>query len=362
MSNARVHLSPSPRVMCPDPRNCGDTTYEARTPFRMHCGKSQRSSCVGEKFLHRFGGQLPRLLRQSQRTGSKTRLSVLLAASIAFLAGCSEDRVTGGLVAISAGNRHVCGITSSGQAVCWGSNELGQIGAKNFLQNNTKIIKVPALVALPPDVVSISAGWEHTCAISASEGVHCWGNNLFGLLGDGTTVSRRSVTKVSGLQSGAIAVSAGEHHTCVLADAGAVYCWGDNDRGTIAFWASTERNVPKHVKELPPDIVSISSGDDFSCAVMSSGEVLCSKWHYDRSVGNSEDIARAIRVPVPGLTEPVISVSAGDYYACALTAAKGVVCWSRAKVWQHRKKGLNPVLLRYLHTTISPVLSRTKAR
>jgi hypothetical protein len=105
-------------------------------------------------------------------------MSVLAIVSIISAIACSRDGVSGELSVISAGRKHTCAVSSTGQAICWGYNQLGQVGAQNFFDRNAKTVKSPVFVAkLPPDVVSISAGWEHTCAISATEGPHCWADN-----------------------------------------------------------------------------------------------------------------------------------------------------------------------------------------
>jgi alpha-tubulin suppressor-like RCC1 family protein len=50
----------------------------------------------------------------------------------------------------------------------------------------------------PEPVVQVSAssyGW-HSCAVTVAGNLYCWGNNLFGQLGDGTTTTRESPVRV----------------------------------------------------------------------------------------------------------------------------------------------------------------------
>ena len=73
---------------------------------------------------------------------------------------------------------------------------------------------------------ALGVGGYHTCAIVAGGAVKCWGNNSFGELGDGTSVSRStSPVAVIGL-TGVLAIAAGQQHTCALLPSGAVDCWG----------------------------------------------------------------------------------------------------------------------------------------
>ena len=63
--------------------------------------------------------------------------------------------------------------------------------------------------AILPNVVAVTAGLSHTCALNATGGILCWGDNTYGQLGTGTRtlgVSNPYPRSVSGLTSGAKAV------------------------------------------------------------------------------------------------------------------------------------------------------------
>ena len=93
----------------------------------------------------------------------------------------------------------------------------------------------PASATVPAlgGVTAMAAGHAHTCAITATEGVKCWGYNAYGQLGDGTTTSSAVAIEVAGLGSAVSAVSAGTWHTCALTIAGSVKCWGANSFGQL---------------------------------------------------------------------------------------------------------------------------------
>src|SRR5690242_20437263 len=73
----------------------------------------------------------------------------------------------------------------------------------------------------------IAAGNLHTCQVNEDGTVRCWGDNSFGQLGDGTTISRATPAAVIGINN-AVAVIAGIAHTCALLASGGVSCWGNN--------------------------------------------------------------------------------------------------------------------------------------
>ncbi|MBI4484466.1 MAG: hypothetical protein HY655_00505, partial [Acidobacteria bacterium] len=79
-----------------------------------------------------------------------------------------------------------------------------------------------------PAALALAGGGVHTCALTADAGLRCWGANASGQLGDGTTDQRLAPVDISGLDSGVVAVSAGNAHTCALTTTGRVQCWGQN--------------------------------------------------------------------------------------------------------------------------------------
>ncbi|MFA6447906.1 MAG: S8 family serine peptidase [bacterium] len=96
--------------------------------------------------------------------------------------------------AVSVGSFYVCAVISGGSMKCWGGNTEGQLGSGSV---STMLPPAPVPVLNVSDAVSISASVYHTCAFLASGNVKCWGNNDYGKLGNGTTVSSATPVDVT---------------------------------------------------------------------------------------------------------------------------------------------------------------------
>jgi alpha-tubulin suppressor-like RCC1 family protein len=159
--------------------------------------------------------------------------------------------LSSGVSAISAGVWHTCALTSVGSVKCWGSNgwEGKTVGALG--NGTTTDSSVPVDVSgLSSGVSAVTSGFRHTCALTRLGGVKCWGSNQFGQLGEGTTADSTTAVDVSGLSSGVSAISAGDAHTCALTYSGGVKCWGYGSTswaiGRFSYVAS-----PVDVLDLP---------------------------------------------------------------------------------------------------------------
>jgi alpha-tubulin suppressor-like RCC1 family protein len=231
----------------------------------------------------------------------------------------------GGTSVVSAGWNHTCTLIGSGEVKCWGNNEFGQLGNGTNNKSNTPV----DVVGLGSEISTLTGGGVHTCVLTSSGGIKCWGENEYGQLGDGTNTDSNTPVEVIGLDSGATAVATGIHHTCALTSNGGVKCWGWNTSGQIGDGTNINRNIPTNVIGLESGIAAVSAGGDHTCALTSSGEVKCWGGNYDGQLGDGTNIRKYIPVDVVGLGDGVVMVTTGHSHTCAMTSSGEVKCWGQ---------------------------------
>src|SRR5207249_1684911 len=121
----------------------------------------------------------------------------------------------------------------------------GQLGDGTMTSRSS-----PVLVQAPAGVsfAAVTAGAGHTCGVTAAGTAYCWGRNGFGQLGDGATTSRSSPVRVEARAGGGCAaVTAGAVHTCGVTAAGTAFCWGRNVEGQLGDGTTTDRLTPVRV-------------------------------------------------------------------------------------------------------------------
>ena len=228
---------------------------------------------------------------------------------------------------------------------------------RSFASRSTILVAtvVSVLIAAPPwigratavPVVQISARLAHTCALDGAGALFCWGGNFAGQLGDGTTTDRAAPVPVAGMGSGVAWVSAGDTSTCAVRTSGAVSCWGRNDRGQLGDGTMNASATPVAVSGLPSGVARVRVGIAHACAVTTGGGVKCWGANDSGQLGDGTKTSSPVPVDVVGLSSGIADVALGEDYTCALTTSGGVKCWGRNDVAQlgngSPTDGLSPV-------------------
>ena len=267
----------------------------------------------------------PKTARSASSRGPRGIVAVIagLALATALVVVVAPVANAARASAVAAGYGHTCALTNSGGVKCWGKNNYGQLGDGTTVRRLTPV----DVVGLTSGVAGISPGSGHTCALTDSGGVKCWGKNNYGQLGDGTTHRRLKPVDVVGLTSGVAAISAGSDHSCAVTDSGGAKCWGYNGSGQLGDGTTHRRLTPVNVVGLTSGVAGISAGLYHTCAVTDTGGAKCWGNDYYGQLGNGTRQGRRKPADVVGLTSGVAAISAGLYHTCALTTAGGVKCW-----------------------------------
>jgi alpha-tubulin suppressor-like RCC1 family protein len=268
--------------------------------------------------------------------------------------------LTSGVLSISAGLGHTCALITGGAVKCWGLNEDGQIGDGTTTSRLTPV----SVLSLTNGVTAIDAGESHTCAVAAGGALKCWGNNFYGILGDGTYTNRSVPGPVTGLSSGVSSISAGGEHTCALTNAGGVKCWGQNDTGELGDGTITVSLVPVDVVGLSSGVVAIeangvASGKSHTCAIVEDGKVMCwgtSDW-YSGYLGSGYQENETQPAGVIGTDNDIANVFIGNVHTCALTSAGVAKCWGWNKDGQ---LGIGSFSQRLIPTDVTNLASGVK--
>jgi alpha-tubulin suppressor-like RCC1 family protein len=223
-----------------------------------------------------------------------------------------------GILEVTVGGAHSCGLLEDGTVHCWGANGQGQLGIGTLGGSRTD----PTQVVNITEVVSISAGSAHTCAMRADGSVFCWGWNEKGQLGDNMSATSRPV-RVEGIAP-ALSLAAGRDHTCVVTQDLEVWCWGDGSSGQLGRGSTASSNVP--VEATLADAVSVIAGAEHTCAIDSDRRIWCWGANDSAQLG----INSQTQMPTPTMVSTITNVlaaGAGFDHTCATRDDGTAWCW-----------------------------------
>jgi alpha-tubulin suppressor-like RCC1 family protein len=164
--------------------------------------------------------------------------------------------VAGGLTftALNVGTQHTCGRATDGRWYCWGLNNYGQLGTgatgPESCASGVPCSSTPVAVSTGLNLTAVFAGRRHSCGVTSAGAAYCWGENVDGQLGDGTTTNSLTPVAVAGGLRFA-SLSPYLIHTCGLTTGGVAFCWGSNSKGQLGDGTSTGSTVPVRVAGQP---------------------------------------------------------------------------------------------------------------
>ncbi len=318
---------------------------KSSTGRRIYCWGDNRSGQLGNSD---FGGSYS---------------AVPIEIKVVGLAATSD--FSGNKISAIGGTGDTSCAIASGKVYCWGSNRFGQLGYGS--PGSPGYSAAPVMInsggsnGIPNNysATKLSTGGSRSqtmCVITTEKRAYCWGQAKFGQLGVGPVAGDNysRATRVKGLedvddisQDGYWWTKDPDYvtHTCAIANAGRVYCWGGAGRGQAGSLGSgtPKKHIePRLVHGLPGVALQVEVGISHSCALMNNGgkkEVYC--W------GNNEmgqlGANKKYEGPPPeviiwtyepmkindGLPagERIVSLSAGANRGCVIMTNKRSYCW-----------------------------------
>lgn len=261
-------------------------------------------------------------------------------------------RVAAGISAIAAGAHHTCAL-ESGRVLCWGINRFDILGVGPGLPDPvTEPRPVIGLDEVGP-IVQLASGYDFSCVLAESGAVYCWGENDDGQLGLGDRLRRDRPTQVANVRASAIQL--GFDHACALAlDRSTAWCWGSGEFGD---------GTRHHAQHTPVEIAALAHVDQLALPAancwLRDGAMRCWGNNSGGQIGNGEGgceydeplcdsckrlpertCKRADKPTAPLGLPELVQIAANGHYTYALDRDGGI--WQWGQVGQIMSVGPRP--------------------
>jgi alpha-tubulin suppressor-like RCC1 family protein len=251
---------------------------------------------------------------------------------------------------VYAGNYYACGIGTNDRAYCWGFGQDGQLGNGASANTNAPQLAVSAgdpLSVVSPTFREVSGGPTHQCGVAVARNVWCWGFSPDDRALGGAAGAAPVITQPNELTNTRL-VASGNVHSCALSMSGVLRCYGVDDRGQVGggnidSLGGASKGVSgvavglSHTCAIP----RLASGDlnNLPGVPRASQQIHCWGANERGQLGDGGTIDQDDPVPVvwPTLSTPVVgwdstSIVAGAAHTCALeagaaTSDRRAFCW-----------------------------------
>lgn len=247
---------------------------------------------------------------------------------------------------VAAGESFTCALVSNGKVSCWGANWYGMLGNNSYDDSYVPVSVDSSGVLAGKTASAVVAGTYHACALTTEGRAYCWGDNSYGQLGDNST--NGSSVPVAVDMSGALAgksilsISAGYYHTCFVASDSQAYCWGSNSIGQLGDSSNNSSYVPIAVDTTGvlagKMVITVVAGLYHTCAATTDGNAYCWGNNGNGQLGNNStvNVTAPVAVDMTGVLsgKSVRSLAPGHYHTCAITTDGRGYCWGNNNMGQ----------------------------
>ena len=202
----------------------------------------------------------------------------------------------------------------------------------------------------------------HTCAIALAGTLWCWGDNDYGQLGIGGGGRHKQPVQV-GNDTDWATVSADRHATCATKSDGSLWCWGSNAQGRLGDGTTTARPAPV---EIAPGTRwrSVALGPWHTCGIQEDGTAWCWGRNKAGTLGDGTTTKRLVPTAVLGGLS-WIEMSLSDSTTCGVTGDQVGICWGDGSFGQrgtgNLDRALTPTIKERIRGDVGPWLSQWTA-
>ena len=272
--------------------------------------------------------------------GDQTIVDKLVPVDITTQFNLEEDeRIT----SITLGDNHSAVLTSNGRIFTWGINDFGQLGNQTIINSNIPV-DITAFVDLEPNevITNISLGRNHTAILTSTGRIFTWGDNTFGQLGNGTqteSLTPIEITSEFDLVIGEMisSLSLGRNHSAALTSTGRIFTWGDNSFGRLGDGTTLSKSRPTEITSqfnlLSGEIIqNVFLGDLHSAALTSIGRLFTWGNNTYGQLGDGTTTHRAMPTDIKNQfilenDEVILNVSLGANHSSVLTSNNRMFIW-----------------------------------
>eukprot|EP01083_Nonionella_stella_P012146 34471_1 len=262
------------------------------------------------------------------------------------------------VIQIVGGYLHTCALSEFNKVKCWGYNANGRLGYGDKIQRGDQggemgdaLPEIDLGTNFTP--IKIGAGVAHTCALSRTNAVKCWGWNGNAQLGSGSTndigdnsweMGNNLLPINFGTNFTVRDLEVGHSHNCVISDTDTAKCWGLNAHGQLGHGDTSKRGNGDHMGDKLPEIdlgvnfkvMKMATGHYHTCAISYSFSAKCFGRNGLGQLGVGDVVSRGNSPGEMGknLTEidlgpnfNVVQMVVGSQHTCAVSEFNSVKCF-----------------------------------